>query len=54
MRTPTHPKAATQNAGRAMNIVAITKLTIMSPNALLSPISGSKFACGRFDPQPHP
>ncbi|MNU09156.1 hypothetical protein D3C72_2555630 [compost metagenome] len=54
MRTPTQDKAATQNAGSAINIVAITKLIRMSPNALFRPSNGSKFVWGRFHPQPHP
>jgi hypothetical protein len=37
---PTHPSAVTQKPGSTMNIVAMTKLSSMSPKALFRPIKG--------------
>lgn len=40
--------------GNTMNIIAMTKFSSMSPNALFRPINGSKLACGLSAPNPRP
>src|SRR3546814_13592613 len=50
-RTPTQVSAPIQNVGRTMNMVPMTNIRSMSPQALFNPTSGSKLVCGRFHPK---